>query len=84
MLGKRKAMKAMAAQAKNNAEVDDDDNIVAMVESKDVDDGNLMFEEDNKKQKQRPQKEKEKDPFELPKSMMEKYGGNEMKLSRKE
>ena len=77
-------MKAMAAQAKINAEVDDDDNIVAMVESKDVDDGNLMFEEDKKKQKQRPQKEKEKDPFELPKSMMEKYGGNEMKLSRKE
>ena len=54
MLGKRKAMKAMAAQGKTNAEVDDDDNIVAMVESKDVDDGNLMFEEDKKKQKQRP------------------------------
>ena len=54
---------------------DEDENIVAKVETKD--DNMIAFDEDKKK------KGRKSDPYELPKSMIERYG-SEIKLSKKE
>lgn len=49
-----------------------------------VDDGNLMFDDDKKKKKSDRSKVSGSPGNQLPKSMTERYGGKEMKLSRKE
>ena len=71
ILGKRPSSRAVVKKEGDN----EDDNIVAKVESRD--DNMIAFDEDKKKKGRRS------DSNELPKSMIERYG-SEIKLSKKE
>ena len=63
----------MVDKSRENIEDADDDNVVSKVESQNVND----FVTFDKKEK------KKRDPNELPKSLIERYG-SEIKLSKKE